>query len=76
MAAELPTPDQIKATVDAGQAAWTAIEHFMTVVSWVGPWIVTFSASITAASKSVQNIPFLGPILNTLGLNIGAAKNR
>ena len=76
MPVDLPNPDQVKATIDAGQQAWIAVEHFIKVASWVGPWVITLSASITAASKQVQNVPFLGPLLNTLGLNVGAAKNQ
>jgi hypothetical protein len=73
---DFPTPDQVKDTVEAGQQAWAAIEHFVQVASWVGPWVVTISAGLTAASRKIQDVPFFGPLLNTLGLNVGAAKNR
>ena len=71
----LPTPDELKTTLDAGQAWWAATQHLIASAAWIGPWVVTFSAAITAASKKVQDIPFIGPLLNILGLNVGAAKN-
>lgn len=67
-ATELPTADQIQKAVTDTHVAWQ---------DWVAIWglIYPLLVAIPAMSKNIQNIPVLGPLLNVLAFNVGAAKN-
>ena len=68
---DLPTSDQIKDTITAGQQAWAAVEHFMQVAVWVGPCLAGIAAHLSAWSTSLQKIPGF----NLIAGNYGKAKN-
>lgn len=68
---DIPSPDQVKDTITAGQQAWAAAEHFMQVAAWVGPWVVAISAHLAPWSSALQRIPGF----NLIAGNYGKAKN-